>query len=66
MQLRLNAPKDEVETHWIVVNLEGRIQATTKLPSTIWPKVIAGNFAFGTSGDMEQGAPLVVTYEITP
>ena len=64
--LRLSAPKDAVEVRWIVVNLEGRIQATTKLPSTIWLKAIAGNRAFGTSSEEEEGAPLVVAYEITP
>lgn len=64
--LRLSAPKDAVEVRWIVVNLEGKIQATTKLPSTIWLKAIAGNRAFGTSSDEEKGAPLVVAYEITP
>ncbi len=64
--LRLSAPEGAVEARWIVVDLEGRIQATTKLPSTIWLKVIAGNRAFGTSGDKEQGAHLVVAYEITP
>lgn len=63
--LRLSAPKGALEARWIVVNLEGRIQATTILPSTIWLKVIAGNRAIGTSSDEEQGAPLVVAYEIT-
>lgn len=63
--LRLSAPRGALETRWIVVNLEGRIVATTKLPSTIWLKVIAGNRAIGTSSNEEQGAPLVVAYEIT-
>lgn len=63
--LRLSAPKGAVEVRWIVVNLEGRIQATTELPSTVWLKAIAGNRAFGTSSD-EQGVPFVVAYEITP
>ncbi len=63
--LRLSAPKDAVEVRWIVVDLEGKIQATTTLPSTIWLKAIAGNRAFGTSSD-EQGVPFVVAYEITP
>ncbi len=64
--LRLSAPEGALEARWIVVDLEGRIQATTKLPSTIWLKVIEGNRAFGTSGDKEQSAHLVVAYEITP
>lgn len=63
--LRLSAPKGAVEVRWIIVNREGRIQATTKLPSTIWLKAIAGNRAFGTTSNDEQGAPLVVAYEIT-
>ena len=63
--LRLSAPEGAVETRWIVVDLKGRIQATTKLPSAVWLKVIAGNRAIGTSSDEEQGAPLVVAYEIT-
>ncbi|MYF63557.1 MAG: hypothetical protein F4183_03565 [Rhodothermaceae bacterium] len=63
--LRLSAPEGAVEARWIVVNLEGRIEATTKLPSTIWLKAIAGNRAIGTSSDEEEGAPLVVAYEIT-
>jgi len=64
--LRLSAPKGALEARWIVVNLEGKIEATTKLPSIVWLKEIAGNRAFGTSGDEEQGAPLVVVFEITP
>ena len=64
--LRLSAPRGALETRWIVVDLEGRIQATTKLPSRVWLKVVAGNRAIGTSIDDEQGAPLVVAYEITP
>ncbi|MCY3613971.1 MAG: 6-bladed beta-propeller [Bacteroidetes bacterium] len=63
--LRLSAPEGAVEARWIVVDLSGRIQATTKLPSTIWLKVIEGNRAIGTSSDEEQGDPLVVAYEIT-
>ncbi|MDE2771906.1 MAG: 6-bladed beta-propeller [Bacteroidota bacterium] len=63
--LRLSAPEGALETRWIVVDLEGRIQATTKLRSTIWLKVVAGNRAIGTSIDEEQGDPLVVAYEIT-
>ena len=63
--LRLSAPKDSQEARWILVNLEGRVQATTILPSTVWLKVVAGNRAIGTSIDDEQGAPLVVAYEIT-
>ena len=63
--LRLSAPRGALETRWIVVNLEGRIVATTKLPSTIRLKVIAGNRAIGTSSNEELGAPLVVAYEIT-
>ena len=63
--LRLSAPQGAVKVRWIVVDLEGRVQATTKLPSKVWLKVIAGNRAFGTSSDEEQGAPLVMVYEIT-
>ena len=63
--LRLSAPKGALEARWIVVNLEGKIEATTKLPSIIWLKVVAGDRAIGTSSDEEQGAPLVVAYEIT-
>ena len=64
--LRLSGPKGAVEVRWIVVNLEGRIQATTELPSTVWLKAIAGNRAFGASSEEDEGAPLVVAYEITP
>jgi hypothetical protein len=64
--LRLSSPKGAVDAQWIVVNLEGKIQAKTTLPSTIWLKAITGNRAFGTSSDEEQGAPLAVAYEITP
>ena len=63
--LRLSAPEGALEARWILVNLEGRVQATTILPSTVWLKVVAGNRAIGTSIDDEQGAPLVVAYEIT-
>ena len=63
--LRLSAPKDSQEARWIVVSLEGRIQATTTLPSSVWLKVIADNRAIGTSSDEDEGAPLVVAYEIT-
>ena len=63
--LRLSAPEGALETRWIVVNLEGRVQATTILPSTVWLKMIAGDRAIGTSSDEEQGSPLVVAYEIT-
>ena len=63
--LKLSAPEDAVESRWILADLEGRIQATTILPSTVWLKVVAGNRAIGTSIDDEQGAPLVVAYEIT-
>ncbi|MDE2826024.1 MAG: hypothetical protein OXL40_01770 [Bacteroidota bacterium] len=64
--LRLSAPEGALEARWIVVNLKGRIHATTKLPSTVRLKVVAGNRAIGTSIDDEQGAPLVVAHEITP
>ncbi|MXW82281.1 MAG: 6-bladed beta-propeller [Rhodothermaceae bacterium] len=63
--LRLSAPEGALEARWILVNLEERVQATTILPSTVWLKVVAGNRAIGTSIDDEQGAPLVVAYEIT-
>jgi len=63
--LRLSAPEGAVEVRWIVVNLEGRIEATTKLPSIVWLKAIAGTRAIGTSSDGDEGAPLVVVYEIT-
>lgn len=63
--LRLSAPEGALEARWILVNLEGRVQATTILPSTVWLKVVAGNRAIGASIDDEQGAPLVVAYEIT-
>ena len=63
--LKLSAQEGALKARWIVVNLEGRIQATTILPSTVWLKAIAGNRAIGTSSDEEQGDPLVVAYEIS-
>ena len=63
--LRLSAPEGALETRWIVVDLEGRIEAKTKLPPTVWLKAVAGNRAIGTSSEEEEGAPLVVVYEIT-
>ena len=63
--LKLSAQEGALKARWIVVNLEGRIQATTILPPPVWLKAIAGNRAIGTSSDEEQGDPLVVAYEIT-
>ena len=63
--LKLSAQEGALKARWIVVNLEGRIQATTILPPPVWLKAIAGNRAIGTSSDEEQGDPLVVAYEIS-
>ena len=63
--LRLSTVEDAMEAQWLVVNLEGSVEATATLPVSIWLQVIRGNRAFGTFRDEELGAPIVAAYEIT-